>query len=386
MLFSDLDLNDTITNMLKMLNRLIGENITVQTTLHPDLWKIMADKGNMEQVIMNLAVNARDAMPNGGTLTVKTENEILDKNYKKIYDYGRKGKFVCLTMEDSGTGMDTLKTFNVSSAAAIVAAACGVPMARHGARALTSFCGTVDILESMGLDVECDVDTVTKSIKQEGIGLFNGMSPKVHPVALGRILSQIRFGSTLNIAASLANPARPTHCVRGVYSEDLVGKVSQVLPEIGYQRGMVVYGKDDRVDGGMDELSITGESVVQEFSGDEIKDSYTLRPEDVGLKTAPFEEIAATGNLAQESSRFIKVLAGMNYSSCVDFTCLNAAVILYVADQAESIREGVDRSKEAIENGSALKKLIAWVAAQNTKSDKGLQQLEHQLAAAEEKV
>ncbi len=285
-------------------------------------------------------------------------------------------------VENSGTGMDTLKTFNVSSAAAIVAAACDVPMARHGARALTSFCGTVDILETMGLDVECDVETVIQSIKKEGIGLFNGMSPQIHPAALGRILSQIRFGSTLNIAASLANPAKPTHCVRGVYTEGLVSLVAEVMPKIGYQKGMVLYGKADGLEGGMDELSITGESVIQEFADNELGESYTLRPQDVGLKTASFEEIATTGDLEEESSRFIKVLAGNNYSACVDFTCFNAGAILYVADRVESIKAGLECSREAIENGSALNKLKAWVASQNSHPEKGLERLEQQLNRA----
>ncbi len=109
-------------------------------------------------------------------------------------------------VENCGTGMDALKTFNISTAAAVVAAAGGVYMAKHGARALTSTCGVVDILEAVGVDVECDVDIVKRSIEEAGIGIFNGMSPKVHPQALFRILSQIRFGTTLNIAGSLANP------------------------------------------------------------------------------------------------------------------------------------------------------------------------------------
>ncbi|HSO67871.1 MAG TPA: anthranilate phosphoribosyltransferase, partial [Desulfatirhabdiaceae bacterium] len=114
-------------------------------------------------------------------------------------------------VENSGTGMDQLKTFNVSTAAAVVAAARGACLARHGARALTSTCGTVDLLDAVGIDVNCDIKTTVKSIQQTGIGLFNGMSAKVHPNSLARILSQIRFGSTLNIAASLASPCRPTH-------------------------------------------------------------------------------------------------------------------------------------------------------------------------------
>jgi anthranilate phosphoribosyltransferase len=118
-------------------------------------------------------------------------------------------------VENSGTGMDTFKTFNISTAAAVVAAAAGVRMARHGARAITSVCGTVDMAESPGVDVECNAGIVARSIDTAGIGLFNGMCPEIHPKAPGRILSRIHFASTLNITASLANPAMPEYGVRG---------------------------------------------------------------------------------------------------------------------------------------------------------------------------
>ncbi|HEX5680893.1 MAG TPA: anthranilate phosphoribosyltransferase, partial [Desulfobacterales bacterium] len=164
-------------------------------------------------------------------------------------------------VDNCGTGMDSLKTFNVSSAAAVVAAAGGVRMARHGARGLTSACGTVDLLEAVGIAVDCDVASVARSIETCGIGLFNGMSPRVHPRALFRILSQIRFGSILNIAASLASPCRPSHAVRGVYAADLLTPVTRVMREIGYRRAMVVHGFDAERRRGMDELSTIGETV-----------------------------------------------------------------------------------------------------------------------------
>lgn len=282
-------------------------------------------------------------------------------------------------VENSGTGMDTLKTFNVSSAAAVVASACGATMVRHGARALTSCCGTVDILESVGLDVECDVRTVEQSIRQEGIGLFNGMSANVHPGGLGRILSQIRFGSTLNIAASLANPVKPTHGLRGVYSEALVESVGDIMAAIGYVRGMVVHGKADGHDGGMDELSVCGESVVHEFSGAGARKSYSLRPEDVGLRTIPFAEIAATGKLKTESDRFLRVLTAQGHPGCIDFTCLNAGATLYIGEQATSISEGVRMAHDAIRSGAAIEKLRRWVSVQNADPNRGVACLDRKL-------
>ncbi|MEI6033225.1 MAG: anthranilate phosphoribosyltransferase [Verrucomicrobiae bacterium] len=284
-------------------------------------------------------------------------------------------------IENSGTGMDSLKTFNVSSAAAIVASACGAKMVRHGARALTSFCGTVDILEALGLDVECDPRTVERSLREVGIGLFNGMSARVHPGGLGRILSQIRFGSTLNIAASLANPIMPTHGLRGVYSESLVEPVGKIMAAIGYVRGMVVYGKADGQPGGMDELSVCGDSVVFEFSATGGASSCRLRPEDAGLRTFPFAEIATTGNLQAECERFLGVLAAHGSPACTAFTCLNAGATLYIGGLAKSITEGVLMAQDAIASGAAIEKLRRWVAVQNSDPERGIACLNQKIQA-----
>lgn len=274
-------------------------------------------------------------------------------------------------VENSGTGMDQLKTFNVSTAASVVAAAGGARLARHGARALTSSCGTVDLLERIGIDVECEVDKVVESIKAEGIGLFNGMSPKVHPRSLGRILSQIRFGSTLNIAASLASPCRPTHALRGVYAKELVPKVSEVMKEIGYERAMVVHGFDAKKEKGMDEISTLGETLVHEFlpGGEDRK--YLLAPEDVGIARADYASIAATGDVHREVVRFLKVVSGTGHPECIDMTCLNAGAIFYLVGKAVDIRAGVAMSRELIESGKALEKLSRWVAVQADSTSAG---------------
>jgi anthranilate phosphoribosyltransferase len=267
-------------------------------------------------------------------------------------------------VENCGTGMDRLKTFNVSTAAAVVAAAGEVRIARHGARGLTSSCGTVDLLEAVGIAVDCDVETVGRSIRECGIGLFNGMSAQVHPRALFRILSQIRFGSILNIAASLASPCRPTHAVRGVYSPELLQPVSRVMREIGYRRALVVHGFDGKGEQGMDELSTLGESVVSEFHSDGREESYRLVPEDLGIRRAAYANIAATGDIRRESERFIEVLAGSAHPAAIDITCLNAAAILYVAGKTVDLKSGVEHSRELIHSGRALEKLRQWATIQ----------------------
>lgn len=276
-------------------------------------------------------------------------------------------------VENSGTGMDQLKTFNVSTAAAIVAASGGVCLARHGSRALTSSCGTVDILDAVGLDVECDVETTVQCIQKVGIGLFNGMSAKVHPRALGRILSQIRFGSILNIAASLAGPCRPTHGLRGVCSESMIHPVASVMKEIGYHRGMVVHGFDDRREKGMDELSTIGETEVLEFREDGSRNAYTLAPEDVGLKRGRFESIATSGDIHRESIRLLQILAGTDHPECMDVTSLNAGAILYLVGRVPDIGSGVMASRDILESGKALEKLTQWVMVQADSDKRGLQ-------------
>jgi len=276
-------------------------------------------------------------------------------------------------LENSGTGMDALKTFNVSTAAAVVAAAGGVRMARHGARALTSMCGTVDILDELGINVSCSVEQVGRSIAQVGIGIFNGMSPQVHPNALFRILSQIRFGSTLNIAASLASPCRPTHGLRGVYAEPMMGKVAEIMQAIGYQRAMVVHGYDADGRKGMDEISTIGTTAVQEFFPDGSRTSYRLEPEDLGLKRSSYPAVAARGDVHREALRFLQVISGTRHPECVDLVCANAGAVLYLAGQSSDLPSGVSAGRELILGGLALRKMCQWITAQDDDQKKGLQ-------------
>lgn len=278
-------------------------------------------------------------------------------------------------VENCGTGMDTLKTFNISTAASIVAAAGGVRMAKHGARALTSTCGAVDILESVGVDVECDVDIVKHSIEEAGIGIFNGMSAKVHPRALFRILSQIRFGTTLNIAGSLANPALPRYGVRGVYSADLVKPVAQVMRKIGYIKALVFHGSNgNRL--GMDEISTLGDTLIAELNGSgEIK-TYTVSPEDFGIERSSEQDVSPSPDRKQETLNFLRILTGQDQGPRHEIVCLNAAPIFYLAGQARNLQDGFSQARDIIESGRAITKLREWVTAQNSDPESGLRKLD----------
>jgi len=267
-------------------------------------------------------------------------------------------------VDNSGTGMDPVKTFNVSSAAAIVAAAGGALVARHAARALTSSCGAIDLLEALGYDPEGGVEVAAASLRRTGLCVFNGMSPRVHPKALGRILSQIRFGSTMNIAASLANPARPRRAVRGVWSPAMLETVPPVLKAIGMERAWVVHGLVGEDRPGHDELSLCGRTDIVELGSDGALRRFSVRPEDFGLRRATPEALAPLPDRTAEAERFVAVLAGRESGPRTDFVRLNAAAVLCVADRTPDLGAGIALASELIASGAALAKLREWLGAQ----------------------
>ncbi|HAS84147.1 MAG TPA: anthranilate phosphoribosyltransferase [Verrucomicrobia bacterium] len=282
-------------------------------------------------------------------------------------------------LENCGTGMDAIKTFNVSSAAGIVVAACGVKVARHGARAITSSCGTVDVLEACGVDVDGTAVGVAASIASCGIGLFNGMSAEIHKGGLARILGMIRFGSVLNIAASLASPVRASFGVRGVAALEQVPMTSRIMRAIGYQRGMVVHGTD-RVSGrGMDELSVCGPTYIMHFDETDCR-SQILAPADVGLREYPVAAIQSLGCVEAEAQRFVSVISGgAQGEACEDFTVLNAAAALMIAGQCEELREGIEYARTVIRSGAAIQKMAQWVRRQNRDPEAGSARLSARL-------
>ena len=285
-------------------------------------------------------------------------------------------------VENCGTGMDSIKTFNISTAASIVAAADGIKMAKHGARAITSKCGAVDILETLGIDVECNVDLVKRSIERAGIGIFNGMSGKVHPCALYRILSQIRFGTILNIAGSLANPALPDYGVRGVYSREMVLPIAMAMKEIGYRRAFVVHGRSRDNSRGMDELSTLGSSFVAELTEDgEIKE-FTISANDLDVKSGDESSILYQADKKAEAIKLLRVLSGVDNSPRREIVCLNAAPLLYITGHATNLREGIEKASNIIDSGKPIMKLKAWVGEQNSNPEAQLEKFEDLLAQA----
>ncbi len=279
-------------------------------------------------------------------------------------------------IDNCGTGMDSLKTFNISTLSAIVAACNGVSMARHGARAITSHCGTVDLCEALGVDVECHVDIIEESIRACGLGIFNGTSPQIHPGGLGRILSQIRFGSTLNIAASLANPALPKFAVRGVGSPDQIEPTLKVMKRIGYKKALVVHGFNKEMTKGMDELSTLGITRLGLLNGNREPEFYEISPEQAGLSVGKYEDICPQEEIEKEALDALDLLGGRGNASRIDIVALNAGAILWVAGKAGNLEEGVNLAGNILAGGKPLNKLRQWVQVQNLEPEKGETKLE----------
>ena len=285
-------------------------------------------------------------------------------------------------IDNCGTGADALKTLNISTGAGIIAAACGQSVVRHAARAVSSHCGAIDVIEALGVNVESAPELPRQSLEQAGICTWNGFLPAIHPKALARLLSQIRFGSTINIVGPLLNPTMPAYKVMGVSSPETTDIVVQTLRELGFTAAFVMHGLEESSGQGMDELSTLGPTHVAELRADGCIERYTVTPEDFGLRRARFADLASSRNVHQDALALLRVLMGKDDGPRHDIICLNAAPMLYIMGQARNLREGMAMARETIANGSALEKLRTWVTWQNTTPADGLSTLERMLALA----
>lgn len=364
-------------------NRLLG-GIIARLLAHENLSR----EESYEAFRMVLANEVNDMQQGGflAALTCKGESaEEVAGGWQAVYELDtNKVDLSDLDIADNcGTGMDSFKTFNISTAASLVAAAAGVKVARHGARAITSTCGTVDMAEMLGVDMECSTDLVAESIREAGIGLFNGMSGQVHPMALGRILSQICFGSPLNIAASLAHPALPKMAVRGVYSKDLLRPVAEVMQNIGYTDAILVHGAIRGSNRSMDEGSVCGTTACIRLK-DNTFTEFSFEPEDCGLTCHPPESIAAESERDEAALNMYKLLAGRGANSQIDAVSLNAGLLLQLTGNKEDqdLAESVGQAREILLSGASLGVLEQWVEVQNSDPGAGLSRLQ-QLSDAE---
>lgn len=254
-------------------------------------------------------------------------------------------------LDTCGTGGDGACTFNISTVSAFIVAGCGVKVAKHGNRSLSSQCGSADILEALGVDIQLPPERIAQSIREIGIGFM--WAPAMHPALKhaqpARL--ELKMRTVFNLLGPLVNPASPTVQVVGTPSLRSAELVAEALATLGLQRGYVVHGLD-----GLDEITTTGETRVLEIRGGAIAE-HTLTPDDFGVPVANPDDLKGAD---KETNREIvlEILRGGSGPK-TDIVLVNAAVALVAAGRASTFMEGMRVAKEAIETGRAMQKLQA---------------------------
>jgi len=253
-------------------------------------------------------------------------------------------------VDTCGTGGDSTKTFNISTATAFVVAGCGVFVAKHGNRSVSSVCGSADVVEQLGIKLDITKEQAEKCLSEIGIVfLFAPVWHTAMKYAIGP-RRQIGIRTIFNIIGPLTNPAYANAQVLGVYSENLVRTIAEVLRNLGIKHGFVVYGKDT-----MDEISVTDETVVAEIKNDNI-DVYCITPEQFGIKRANISELRG-GDAKQNAQIILDILSGKEKGAKRDVVVLNSAFALVAAGKAKDVNEGIKLANESIDKGYALDKL-----------------------------
>ena len=265
-------------------------------------------------------------------------------------------------IDTCGTGGDGIQTFNVSTASAFVAAAAGAKVAKHGGRSVSSTCGSADVLEALGVNVNLTPDQVAKCVDTIGIGFMfapNHHSAMKHAAPVRR---ELGVRTIFNLLGPLTNPANARRQLMGVFSQDLTLKLAKVLQNLGSEHVLVVHGAD-----GMDEISFTGDTFVAELKDGKISE-YTLNPAQFGLPIHALKSIRVE-NAEQSKAMILDVLSGKSsagiQSAARDIVLLNAGAAIYVAGLQANIHAGIEHAAQVIDSGQALAKLNALKAMTN---------------------
>ncbi len=252
-------------------------------------------------------------------------------------------------VDTCGTGGDGKGTFNVSTAAALIAAAAGVPVAKHGNRSVSSRSGSADVLEALGVPIEGDADRAGRTLETIGIAFL--FAPRLHPAVkeVMPVRRSLGVRTLFNVLGPLTNPAGAPRQLLGVYAPRLVELLAGVLLELGSEHALVVHGAD-----GLDEITTTGETEVAEVRAGAVG-RQVLTPEQFGLPRVSLEELAG-GDPAANARLMLAVLAG-EPGPLLDVSLLNAGAAIYVGGLVPSIADGVERAREAVASGAAARKL-----------------------------
>ncbi|MCS6948957.1 MAG: anthranilate phosphoribosyltransferase [Armatimonadota bacterium] len=257
-------------------------------------------------------------------------------------------------IDTCGTGADKIKTFNISTAVAFVVAAAGVPVAKHGNRAVTSKCGSADVLEALGCRLELSPERIAQAIDEIGIGFLFARAHHPAMKYAAPVRQELGIRTVFNVLGPLTNPAGTRRQLLGVFAPQLTRLLAEVLREMGAERAMVVYGEP-----GLDELSTLGETLIVHLQDGHLREER-VTPEQFGLRRASSEEIIAPHSAQDCAQKLYSLLAG-EQGAARDLLLLNAGAALVVGGKAQQIAEGIEVARETIDSGRALHTLQRYI-------------------------
>ncbi|MDD6655773.1 MAG: anthranilate phosphoribosyltransferase [Lachnospiraceae bacterium] len=257
-----------------------------------------------------------------------------------------------------GTGGDNAQSFNISTTSALVVAAGGMKVAKHGNRAASSKCGTADCLEALGVNIQQDPDKCVELLKEAGMCFFFAQKYHTSMKYVGAIRKELGFRTVFNILGPLTNPGSPKMQLLGVYDEYLVQPLAQVLINLGVERGMVVYGQDK-----LDEISLSSPTTICEFKDGWMK-NYVITPEGFGFERCRKEDLV--GGTPEENAAITKaILSGEERGHKRNAVLLNAGASLYIGNKAETFADGVKLAAELIDSKKALETMNKVIEVSN---------------------
>ena len=256
-----------------------------------------------------------------------------------------------------GTGGDNAHSFNISTTSALVAAAGGMRVAKHGNRAASSKCGTADCLEALGVNIDQSPDKCRQLLDEVGMCFFFAQKYHTSMKYVGAIRRELGFRTVFNILGPLTNPGHPSMQLLGVYDEYLVQPLAQVLMNLGVKKGMVVYGQDK-----LDEISLSAPTTVCEFKDGWMK-NYVITPEQFGLQRCTKQDLV--GGTPAENAEITKAILSGEKGPKRDAVLMNAGAALYIGGKAESLAEGVKLAEEIIDSGKAMTTLEKLISVSN---------------------
>ncbi len=316
--------------------------------------------GVMQEIMTGAAT---DAQISSFITALRMKGESIDEIVGAVRVMREKATFVDtgvdtaggeILMDIVGTGGDGSGTFNVSTTTSFIVAGAGIPVAKHGNRAISSKCGSADVLEALGVDLSMPSDRVGACVRAVGIGfLFAPMMHGAMKYAIGP-RREIGIRTIFNILGPMTNPAGANVQLTGVFDRELTETIATVLARLGMKRTLVVWGE-----GNMDEMTVTGTSHIADAHDGKVE-TYTIEPEDVGLKRASLEDIKG-GATAEESAAQVREVLSGTEGARLDMVLLNGGAALMAAGKAATIAEGVEMARTIVSSGAALDKLNSLV-------------------------